>query len=238
MSKRIFPALVMAVLACGLSARAAEIELFNGKDFDGWKSPIGEWFAVGSVKLSSSDAKALSTKAGHGVMVNSKKGKSPNLTTAADFGDCELHVEFNIPKESNSGVFLMGRYEVQIADSVSKKAMDSGDCGGIYRTCKDVQPEFAGAAPRRNASKAPGAWQSFDIVFRAPRFDAAGKKTENAKFIKVAHNGTVIHENVEVPRATCAANFQDEAARGPLVLQGGKGPVAFRNLKIKPVELK
>jgi hypothetical protein len=238
MSKRIFLTITTAVLATAFMARAAEVELFNGKDFDGWKSPIGEWYAVGGVKLSSPDPKVFSAKAGQGVMVNDKKGKSPNLVTASDFGDCELHVEFNIPKESNSGVFLMGRYEVQISDSASKKALECGDCGGIYKTCKDAQPEFAGAAPRRNASKAPGVWQSFDVVFRAPRFDAAGKKTENAKFIKVTHNGTVIHENVEVPRATCAANFQDEAARGPLVLQGGKGPVAFRDLKIKPVELK
>ena len=76
------------------------------------------------------------------------------------------------------------------------------------------------------------------MTFRAPRFDAAGKKTENARFIKVIHNGTVIHENVESPRPTCAARWLDEKAKGPLMLQGDHGPVAYRNLRITPIEVK
>src|SRR5918911_3019200 len=104
-----------------------------------------------------------------------------SLTLAA------LTLEFNVSKGSNSGVYFQGQYEVQILDSFGKKdkELKYGDCGGIYDT----------AAPRTNASKAPGEWQTFDVVFRAPRFDAAGKKTANAKFVRVAHNGTVIHEN-------------------------------------------
>lgn len=86
-----------------------------------------------------------------------------------------------------------------------------------------------------NASKAPGEWQSFDIAFRAPRFDAAGKKTENAKFLKVQHNGKLIHENVEVTGPTRSAAFSDEQAQGPLKLQGDHGPVAFRNIVLKPL---
>ena len=92
--------------------------------------------------------------------------------------------------------------------------------------------------PGQVASRRPGEWQSYHIWFRAPRFDATGKKIENARFIKVTHNGQVIHENVEVPRPTCAALALDEKPKGPLMLQGDHGPVAYRNLRIKPVELK
>ena len=84
-----------------------------------------------------------------------------------------------------------------------------------------------------NAAKAPGLWQSFHIIFRAPRFNAAGEKTENARFEKVVLNGLTIHENVEVMGSTRAAAFQDEAALGPLMIQGDHGPVALRNLRYK-----
>jgi hypothetical protein len=86
-----------------------------------------------------------------------------------------------------------------------------------------------------NASKPPGEWQSFDITFRAPRFDADGKKIENAKFVKVVHNGAVVHENVELTGPTRAAISGTEAAAGPLRLQGDHGPVAYRNIRIKPL---
>ena len=131
----------------------------------------------------------------------------------------------------------MGRYEVQVLDSWGVKDLKYGDCGGIYASCSDPKPDSKGTPPRVNASKPPGEWQTFDVVFRAPRFDAAGKKTENAKFIKVVHNGQVIHENVESPRPTCAAHWLDEKAKGPLMLQGDHGPVAYRNIMIKAVEL-
>src|SRR5437868_1126648 len=75
------------------------------------------------------------------------------------------------------------------------KDLKYGDCGGIYNT----------APPRTNASKAPGEWQSFDVIFQAPRFDAQGKKTANAKFVKVVHNGMTVHENVEVQGPTTAS---------------------------------
>ena len=92
-----------------------------------------------------------------------------------------------------------------------------------------------GHPPRVNASKQPGEWQSFDIVFRAPRFDASGTKTENARFVRVIHNGVVIHENVELTGPTNASAFADENPTGPVMLQGDHGPVAFRNLWIKTV---
>ena len=92
---------------------------------------------------------------------------------------------------------------------------------------------MGGEAPRTNSSKAPGDWQSFDIRFRAPRFDAAGKKMEKARFIQVIHNGTVIHENYELDGPTRASLDTPEAVKGPLMLQGDHGPVAFRNIRVR-----
>src|SRR5207248_11025247 len=124
-------------------------------------------------------------------------GHGVDLLTEAPYGDIDLHVEFMMSKGSNSGVYFMGQYEVQILDSFGKKdsELKYGDCGGIYNT----------APPRTNASKAPGEWQSYEVVFQAPRFDAAGQKTTPATFLRVVHNGTVIHENVAVKGPTTAA---------------------------------
>jgi hypothetical protein len=95
-----------------------------------------------------------------------------------------------------------------------------------------------GVAPRSNASKAPGEWQSLDIVFRAPRFDDAGKKVENARFVKVSVNGVVVHENQEVTGPTRAHPRKGEEATGPISIQGDHGPIAIRSFKVKPVVLK
>jgi len=169
------------------------------------------------------------------VLVNGPKGTTANLLTEMEHADVEAHIEFVVPKASNSGVYFMGRYEIQVLDSWGVKQLKYGDCGGVYGSCSDPKPDFKGRPPSVNASKPPGEWQTFDIIFRAPRFDADGKKTQNAKFIKVVHNGTVIHENVEVPRPTCAAHWLDEKPKGPLMLQGDHGPVAYRNLTLKPL---
>ena len=142
-------------------------------------------------------------------------------------------------KHSNSGVYLMGRYEVQIYDSfgVERDQYPGIECGGIYPRWINEQ-NVEGHSPRVNASKPPGEWQAFDITFRAPRFDATGKKIANAKFVKVRHNGKVIHENVELKGVTRGAISEDERAIGPLRLQGDHGPVAYRNLRVKPLALK
>jgi len=88
-----------------------------------------------------------------------------------------------------------------------------------------------------NATKPPGEWQTFDIVFRAPRFDASGKKIANARVVKVTHNGKVVHENVELTGPTRGGLTDDDKPLGPLRLQGDHGPVAYRNLRIKPIQL-
>jgi Domain of Unknown Function (DUF1080) len=204
--------------------------LFNGKDLTGWKHrpgkdpKAGKWSVVSAVKLKEGMPDRFSFEPGSGVLLNGDDGRGIDLLSEETHGDCQLHVEFNVSKGSNSGVYFQGQYEVQILDSFGKKdaELKYGDCGGIYNT----------APPKTNASKEPGEWQTFDVTFQAPRFDKDGKKTANAKFLKVVHNGTVIHENVEVEKPTTASLGGPEKPEGPLMLQGDHGPVAFRNLRL------
>ena len=157
-------------------------------------------------------------------LANMKSGGT-DIYTEAKYTDVLVEVEFMIPKGSNSGVYLMGEYEVQIIDSFGKPddQLKPGDMGGIYTA----------AAPKKNACKKPGEWQKFVIDFQAPKFDG-DKKTSNGKFIKVTFNDVVIHENVEVTKSTGGGLTGKEVASGPLMFQGDHGPVAFRNVKITP----
>jgi 3-keto-disaccharide hydrolase len=227
------------LLALAASALAAEpVELFNGKNLTGWKAPTGTWTAVQSVGLDPANNKAFVSTPGTGMLLNSNADKTLNIESAGEWGDCELHVEFCVPKGSNSGIYLQGRYEVQVFDSFGKAEVAEHDCGAIYERW-DVsrgkgKEGYEGHAPNVNASKPPGEWQSFDIIFRAPRFDALGKKTANAVFVKVLHNGKVIHENVECTGPTRGAKLPSEAPTGPILLQGDHGQVAYRNLKLIP----
>jgi Domain of Unknown Function (DUF1080) len=208
------------------------IELFNGRDLTGWRKEVGDWTAASAVSPAPDDPMKFVLKEGTGVLVNGAAGKTVNLISEPEFGDVEAHFEFCIPKGSNSGIYFMGRYEIQVLDSFGKKDLKYGDNGGIYRNDQG----WEGKGPAVNASRAPGEWQSFDVIFRAPRFDAAGKKTANATFVKVTHNGRVIHENVEVNGPTTAAAFRDEKPRGPIMLQGDHGPVAYRNPRVKELK--
>ena len=212
--------------------------LFDGKDLAGWRTPTGTWSVVNDVSLDPADPKKLVLVPGQGVIVNSATSHTVDLITEAEFGDMEVHVEFCIAKHSNSGVYLMGRYEMQIYDSfgVEKDQYPGIECGGIYPRWineKDVE----GHSPLVNASNPPGQWQTFDITFRAPRFDASGKKIANAKVVKFVHNGKVIHENVELNGPTRGPIAEDEKPTGPIRLQGDHGPVAFRNLRVRAIEL-
>ncbi|MCH7727838.1 MAG: DUF1080 domain-containing protein [Planctomycetes bacterium] len=155
-----------------------------------------------------------------GELVNAQ-GRGVDAYTVRKFGDCTISLEFMVPKGSNSGVYVMGEYEVQILDSYGKEKVGAGDIGGLY----------GAAAPRVNAARKPGEWQQFLIQFQAPRFKD-GKKVANAKFVKIVLNGQIIHENVEMKGPTPSGVTGKEAANGPLMFQGDHGPVAFRNIKI------
>jgi hypothetical protein len=191
--------------------------------------------------LDPENPKSFQLKKGEGIWVNGPAGRTPNLVTKQKFTDVEVHVEFLIPKGSNSGVKLMGLYEIQIVDSYGVKEPTGAHCGGIYPRAEE-KPQYhhidKGIGPKVNAAKAAGEWQSFDIVFQAPRFDADGKKTSNARFVKVTHNGQVIHENVELLYPTGSNwRLRTETPTGPLLLQADHGPVAFRQVRIRPLEV-
>jgi sugar phosphate isomerase/epimerase len=208
------------------------LDLFKSGDFSAFKGNVAGWKIVGDVSLDPKDDKKLVAKDGNGVAFNGP-ARTRDVVTNRDFGDCVLHAEFAVAKAGNSGLYFMGRYELQIYDSfgVAKDKYAGLECGGIYpRTVGGP----TGFSPKVNASKKPGEWQSFDVTFRAPRFDEAGKKTANACFVKVTHNGQVIHENVELTGPTAGAMANDEKPAGPLRIQGDHGPVAFRNVWIEP----
>ncbi|MCH2134302.1 MAG: ThuA domain-containing protein [Phycisphaerales bacterium] len=215
------------------------IDLVPATGLDGWTGS-DEWINATSVAPASDNPKALApvTHDGHGgVMVNGD-GHVADLRTATDFGDVEVHVEFMVPEGSNSGVYLQDRYEVQILDSWGKLDPQHDDCGGIYQRWDDNREPrgYEGRPPRVNAARKPGHWQTYDIVFRAPRFDADGKKIANARFERVVHNGIVVHEDVELTGYTRAGNGGPEVAVGPLRLQGDHGPVAYRNIRIRRID--
>lgn len=237
------PKVLLAVVVLGIVALAsramAEPEKVSlvDKDFSAWRGDTADWQIVGDVSVNPADPEHLTSVPGSGVMVNGKVGRTLNALSKYQHGDVEIHVEFMVPKGSNSGVYLQGRYEIQILDSYGVKEPGSGDCGGIYERWADGKG-FEGHPPRVNASLPPGQWQTFDAVFLAPRFDAEGKKLANARFVKVLHNGKLIHENVEVTGPTRAATYDDERPLGPLMLQGDHGPVAYRNIWLKPLDAK
>jgi hypothetical protein len=201
----------------------------------GWKlkhPDKGQWVtgAVAVEKKVVKDPKApnkertveeLVAKEGGSDLINIKPGS--DLISEEKYGDCTVEVEFIIPKGSNSGVYLMGEYEVQIYDTFDKKGKDPkpGDMAGIYTF----------APPKVFADKGPGVWQKFVIDFQAPKFEG-GKKVSNAKFVKVTFNDVVIHENVECKNVTPGGLTGKEMPEGPLMFQGDHGQVAFRNIKV------
>lgn len=212
--------------------------LLDGTGLSGWQArnlKLGnDWQTAAAVALDPQDGKRFLPQTGQGILYNGLKGKTADLVTEEKFGDIELHVEFNIAKSSNSGVYLMGRYEVQIYDSFGRRDVGFIDCGGIYARWVN-ESNVEGEAPKTNACKAPGEWQTFDVQFRAPRFDAAGKKSVAAKFVKVYHNGVLVHENYELKGPTRSSLEGPESQTGPIMLQGDHGPVAFRNIRVRPL---
>jgi sugar phosphate isomerase/epimerase len=207
------------------------VVLFNGKDLNDWvvkgDKNKSQWI-VGTAAISSRNPKLLTAVAGGSEMINlaGDHGSSLDLYSEATFGDCRIELEVMVPKGSNSGIYVMGEYEIQVLDSWGRVRMGSGDMGAVY----------GASPPPVNACKKPGEWQKYVIEFQAPRFDTRGKKTRNAKFLKVELNGQVLHENLEMTRgSTGGALFGREPPTGPLMFQGNHGPVAYRNIIVKPL---
>lgn len=213
------------------------IELIGSGDLTAWKATTG-WLSVGDVSLDPENPKRLKVEAGTGVLYNGPLGRAMNLLTKESFGDVEVHLEFNVPKGSNSGIKLDAVYEIQIFDSFGVEKMTAMQNGGVYPRA-ELLPKYHylddGHPPRTNASRPPGEWQTLDIDWHAPKFDAEGKKITNARLEKVVLNGQVIHENLEVLTPTGNNWKKQETPTGPILLQGDHGPVAFRNVRVRPI---
>ena len=216
--------------------------LLNGKNLDGWQYKFDAnagWIAAKGIFWSETNPEQLKPMPEPGDRIVNSLGKpSSDILTKEKFGDVELYLEFLMPANSNSGVYLQGLYEIQLWDSFGKDLNDhiTNMCGAVYHYAKQVNNEYVGGvAPKVRAERPAGQWQSLHIWFAAPKFDAEGKKIANAKFIRVLLNGVLIQENIEREAPTRACMDIPEAAMNPLMLQGDHGLVAFRNIYIRPL---
>jgi hypothetical protein len=216
--------------------------LLNGKDLSGWKPCAGgtdknEWYTTRVVIFERllAPTRLGGRPAESGVILNGPTGRTVNLCTERALGDTELYAEFMLAKGSNSGIYLQCLYEIQIFDSWgSTESLKTSDGGAIYHRWIDERG-VGGAPPLVNASRRPGEWQSYQAWFRAPRFDASGRKTQPARFERVLFNGQLVQKEVDIDGPTRAHLDVAEAAQLPLMLQGDHGPVAFRNMYVRPL---
>jgi hypothetical protein len=200
----------------GAAAPSDAIVLFNGRNLSEWQRDDG------------SPAK---WKIGEHAMTVVKSGG--NIQTKRAFGDCQLHIEWRTPSKvegegqerGNSGVFLQGRYEVQVLDSYNNRTYSNGQAGSIYKQY----------IPMVNASRKPGEWQSYDIFFRAPRFSDNGTVTTPG-YMTVVHNGVLVQDHVEIKGTTFNSgpqSYQKHNLKEPLMLQDHGTPVSYRNIWIR-----
>jgi len=205
-------------------------------DVSSFKNPGRNWNIAGDVQASLTDKNVFRITSGKGVLVNQPTDNArENLFTQLAHGDMDIELDYMMAKGSNSGIYLQSKYEVQLLDSWAILQPQSGDNGGIYERWDENRPEgqkgYDGHAPRQNISRAPGLWQHLKISFQAPRFEG-GKKTMNAKMLRVELNGVLIQENVDLSGPTRASSANDEVPEAPILIQGDHGPVAFRNMVI------
>ncbi len=200
------------------AAPSDAVVLFDGKDLSNWTSTSGEqtkWIVTNG---------AMSPVKGSG-MIKSKQ----------EFGSCQLHVEWATPSKvdgegqgrGNSGVFLMGKYEVQVLDSYENKTYPDGQAGALYGRQK----------PLVNACRKPGEWQSYDIIFHRPVFEN-GNVVKRATFT-VLHNGVVVQDHTELSGGTdwrghhSISAYSPHGDKGPIMLQDHGNPVLFRNVWVR-----
>lgn len=200
------------------------------QNLNAFNDPGKSWTIVGDVNGYINVANTLSAVNGEGVLLNlpTKKVKGTDLYTLLEYGDVDVEMKFLMSKNGNSGIYLQGRYEVQLEDSWNLSNSTSASNGGIYNL----------KAPRINASKAPGLWQDLKISFQAPRFNSSGEKIQNARILKVLLNGVLVQENVELFNPTPGAVSNQEVAKAALRIQGDHGAIAFKDLVISEVEEK
>jgi hypothetical protein len=193
---------------------ADAIVLFDGTDLSQWQSERG-----GKAAWEVKDGVATVNKTG-------------NIATKQSFGDCQLHIEWATPAEvsgegqgrGNSGVILQGRYELQILDSYQNKTYFNGQAGAVYSQY----------APLLNVCRKPGEWQSYDVIFHAPRFDENGNLLKAAT-ITVLQNAVLVQDHVEIkgPTGKQPTKYIAHSLKQPLVLQDHGNPIRFRNIWIR-----
>jgi len=241
--------LAMPVICASAQAQGSLPAALQGKGWralisdhttSGWHARDGKphtWYTASEVRINRAGPHELIEGVGPAgpVMINGRDGRTTDFITDEKFGDMELYLEFLIAAKSNSGVYVGGLYELQILDSFGAATPGVHDCGAIYERWIDGKG-VGGTAPLVNASRAPGEWQSFHIWFHAPRFDGSGKKTEDARFLRVELNGTMVQKDISAPGPTRAAMEIPEAPINPLMLQGDHGPVAFRNIYVRRLQ--
>jgi len=192
------------------------IILFDGTDLSAWRDK---------------DGNTPKWKLEDGAMTVVKDGGS--IFTRQGFGDCQLHVEFRIPVEKsgkgqdkgNSGVFLQNRYEVQVLDSYENETYVNGQAGAIYKQY----------IPMVNACRPPGEWQSYDIIFTAPRFNE-DKTLKTPGYMTVLHNGVLIHNRAELKGNTSWSGqpkYEFHSMEEPIQLQDHSHPVSYRNIWLR-----
>ncbi|HZS70658.1 MAG TPA: DUF1080 domain-containing protein [Candidatus Acidoferrum sp.] len=192
------------------------VVLFDGKDLSKWEHKDGS-------------AAKWKVEKGYAQIVP----KTGYIYTKQAFGDCQLHVEFSEPlpavgesqERGNSGVFLMGLYEIQVLDSYQNRTYADGQAAAVYGQYP----------PLVNASRPPGEWQSYDIIWHGPRFDASGKLLRAAR-VTVLHNGVLVQDNVELSGPTEHGErppYKAHPEKLPLALQDHNTPTRFRNIWIR-----
>ncbi len=199
----------------GYSAPSDAIILFDGKNTNEWVDSSGA-----AIKWDLKDG------------ILTVKGGSKDIFTRKSFGDCQLHIEWRSPIEvrgsgqgrGNSGIFLQSRYEVQVLDSYNNSTYPNGQAASIYKQ----------HIPLVNASRPPGEWQTYDIIYTAPKFNADGIKISPA-YITVLHNGVLVQNHVEIKGTTVYRGLPLNDAHGPapLQLQDHGDKVSYRNIWIR-----
>lgn len=194
------------------------IVLFNGTDASAFEAKGG-----GPIKW----------KIENGIMT--VVGGTGEIHTKQGFGDCQLHIEWRTPAEvkgdgqgrGNSGIFFMGRYELQILDSYNNRTYSNGQAGSIYKQLP----------PLVNVSRGPGEWQTYDVIFIAPRFYEDGSVKSQAQ-ITVLHNGVLVQNHAVLLGGTQyigLANYEKHSDKEPIILQDHGNPTSFRNIWIRPL---
>ncbi len=197
------------------------IALFNGKDLSAWQKKMGsgapEWKVADDI---------LTVAGGKG-----------DIQTKEGYGSCQLHIEWRTPDvvvgtgqgRGNSGIFLMGRYELQILDNYNNRTYSNGQAASIYKQ----------HMPLVNACRPPGEWQTYDIVFTAPRFKTKDSSLISPAYITVIHNGVLVQNHTAIWGGTeyiGVAEYKLHSDREPIILQDHGNPVSFRNIWIRKLD--